>query len=204
MMKKQFIFVFLALTVLLLSGCANDRGTSSVVSDGSAYITGEFEPSENSLVIIRNVSGEIYVPLQKDGKFSVPVKPGIYSILLQEENGKLQLIKKDVLVEDLFTISKLDVKLVPVPRIVSVSVAQVLENSAVIEWETDIDSDGRVDYGTDASYGQTSFTETTLKKFHRIQIYNLQPGNRYHFRVVASRHSLDSTINYSADYEFTT
>ncbi|MBF0546665.1 MAG: hypothetical protein HQM08_19620 [Candidatus Riflebacteria bacterium] len=193
----------LSIILTMCLGCQKNNGTSEDLT-GSALISGKLDTTLNSIIVIRDEKSEIHVPISPEGEFSASVKPGKYSILLQTSDGKLSLVKSEVVVEDKLTISKLNAQLVPIPRITSVSAPQIFYQSAVIEWDTDIESDGRVDYGFDSLYGQSTFTDTELKTFHRIQLYGLIPGKIYHYRVVASRHSLDSTLNYSGDFQFET
>jgi hypothetical protein len=88
--------------------------------------------------------------------------------------------------------------------VLSVAVPLVYDTSAVIEWETDIESDGFVEFGTSELYGYSSYGGSELKTRHRVQLYNLLPATTYHFRINASRYSLESARSLSRDFTFTT
>lgn len=71
---------------------------------------------------------------------------------------------------------------------------QVTHDSIVIMWETDDDSDSRVDYGSNDSYG-TYETDDTLVKIHEIELTtNLNPGTMYHYKVTSDGVSDTSTF----------
>ncbi|MGI6444918.1 MAG: hypothetical protein BWY02_01542 [bacterium ADurb.Bin157] len=97
-----------------------------------------------------------------------------------------------------------DANLVPIPKVTAVKVSLVYAKSAIIEWETDIDSDGYAEYGTNELYGTVTHVESGLKTKHRVQLQELLPNTQYFFRIVASRYSLDTSKSYSANYTFTT
>jgi hypothetical protein len=85
------------------------------------------------------------------------------------------------------------------PEIISgPTVLDVTQNSAVIFWETDEDSDSVVQYGKTA--GQYAFEETdsTLVREHSITLTNLEPSTTYHFVVWStdpSGNTVESTDN---------
>jgi len=196
--------LILILVLLVAQGCQSSKFTEDTIFPGS-QISGKIPFSTEVTILLKNTMGSgTEVPLQKDGSFFAKVRPGTYNIFLKTAGGKVNLIKRGVTIEDNMTVNVVDVDMIPFPRIISVAVPIVYSDSAVVEWETDIASDGRVDYGTDAGYGYSTFTDTELKEKHRIQIYGLKPGTTYHFRVVASRYGLEAVENFSPDYMFMT
>ena len=195
--------------LVLLQGCgtggAGPRISSSVgAGTGSGTVLGQVAPVPGAAIVLRNAAGDREVPLDGKGRFAVVVSAGTYEVLLKTSDGKLTLVERAVSVEDGLTVSVVNAALVPIPRVTAVSVPLVYRDSAVVEWETDIESDGRVDYGLDAGYGYSSFTDSELKKKHRVQIYGLSSQTPYHFRVVASRHGLETIQSFSSDYSFVT
>lgn len=194
--------------LLLLQGCGvgsrSGVSPSAAVTSGTGTIVGQVAPVPGASIVLRGANGDREVVLDAQGRFSANVTAGTYQVLLKTSDGKLELVKRSLTVEDNLTVSVVDVSMVPMPRVTAVSVPLIYRDSAVVEWETDIESDGRIDYGIDAGYGYSSFTDTELKTKHRVQIYGLSAQTTYHFRVVASRHGLETIQSFSSDYSFVT
>lgn len=74
-------------------------------------------------------------------------------------------------------------------------------NSATITWSTNVVTSGRVDYGKTPAYGQSMATSGPATG-HNVQLIGLEPGETYHYRVVASAEGYDSAT--STDATFTT
>ena len=141
-----------------------------------------------------------------DGRFSANLPVGVYTLSYRAAtaNNKLVLTEKKLIVANNVTISVVDSELVPIPQVLAVSIPVINDTSAIIEWETDIESDGFLEYGTNELYGVSTYVSTDLTTQHRVQLTSLMPNTTYHFRVVASRHNLESTRFYTQDYTFTT
>lgn len=101
-------------------------------------------------------------------------------------------------------VNKINAPLMQIPLVQSVEVSLVYSNSAVISWETDIESDGYIEYGNNELYGMSSYVNTTMTKQHRMQLQDLQPATTYYFRIISSQYSLEGTKSYSQGYKFTT
>ena len=101
-------------------------------------------------------------------------------------------------------INNVDIKMPQIPLVKSVQVSLVYATSAVISWETDIESDGYIEYGNNELYGMSSYVNTEQVKYHRMQLQNLQPNTTYYFRIISSHYSLEGTKSYSQGYHFTT
>ena len=189
--------------LFLLGGCQVSQ--PSLAGEGYGILVGQVPPVHGGTILLKSIQGEEQrVSLDNRGKYTARLKTGRYQVLLEGPDDSLTLVRKDVQVEDNLTVSLLDVSLVPLPQVVTVSVPLVLADSAVIEWETNIEADGRIDYGFDETYGYATYTDTEHKIHHRVQLHSLQPGRTYHFRIVSSRHSLESVETFSRDYAFTT
>lgn len=192
--------LMLGLTALV-AGCGGTGGDT----EASGLLTGRVPVVTGSVVVIRATDGaEQEVQVDGEGRYAASLRPGAYSVLLKTADGRLTLVSQSVSIEDNMTVSLVDVSLVPLPQVVSVSVPLVDHNSATVEWISDIEADGRIDYGTDARYGYSTYTDTELKAKHRVQLYDLKPDTTYHFRIVASRYGLESAETFSRDYAFTT
>ncbi|HOT26892.1 MAG TPA: hypothetical protein PLU72_01810 [Candidatus Ozemobacteraceae bacterium] len=201
---------FLALSVLMLSltalmaGCGGTGGGGESAS-ATGMLTGRVPIVTGSVVVIRGADGvEREVAVDADGNYAASLRPGAYSVLLKTADGKLTLVSRTVNIEDNMTVSLVDVRLVPLPQVISVSVPLVDHDTATIEWISDIDADGRIDYGIDTRYGYSTYTDTELKTKHRMQLHDLRPDTTYHFRIVASRYGLETAETFSRDYAFTT
>ncbi|MGM0598213.1 MAG: fibronectin type III domain-containing protein [Candidatus Rifleibacteriota bacterium] len=198
-LKRLVLTCVLTLTILL-SGCL----TSSRTDIENGTLAGKLPHLTDSNLIVMNDKEKIPVKTDAEGNFVASLRPGRYQLMFQSSDGNLELIQSDIQIENNLTFRVTDVKLIPAPNVVSVSVPLLYDTSAVIEWETDIESDGHVEYGTSELYGYSSYAETELKKKHRIQLYELLPDTTYHFRIAASRYNLDSTRSFSRDFAFTT
>ncbi|MDN5277955.1 MAG: hypothetical protein PWR01_1920 [Clostridiales bacterium] len=198
-LKFLMIFIFFVVTALL-QGCLSS--TTNKTSLGT--LTGEIMHLAQSELLIMGENSKTLVKTDENGKFAASLTPGRYQLLMQSSNGELVVIKRDIQIENNLTFIVTDVDLIPVPQVISVSVPLIYDTSAIIEWETNIESDGLIEYGTNELYGFASYSDTDLKTRHRIQLYDLLPDTTYHFRIAASRYNLDSARSYSRDYAFTT
>lgn len=87
------------------------------------------------------------------------------------------------------------------PEITDVVVSEVTETSATVTWTTDEEGDSVVNYGLSEDYGIIR-DPTMDKTAHTIRLEGLEPGRKYHFRVVTSDEEGNQGI--SADYQLTT
>jgi uncharacterized lipoprotein YddW (UPF0748 family) len=87
------------------------------------------------------------------------------------------------------------------PVITSVTVTQITNGSARINWITDEPANTVVDYGQTPSYG-LSVTNPALATVHSQPLNSLNPATTYHFRV-RSRDA-QGNLATSGDYTFTT
>jgi uncharacterized lipoprotein YddW (UPF0748 family) len=87
------------------------------------------------------------------------------------------------------------------PVIGSVTVTQVTNTSARINWITDEPANTIVDYGASPSYG-LSVTNPALASVHSQPLNSLSPATTYHFRV-RSRDA-QGNLATSGDFSFTT
>jgi len=87
------------------------------------------------------------------------------------------------------------------PDITAVEVVEVTENSIKVKWQTDEDSDSLINYGLKEDYGIVR-VPVPDKKAHEIILEGLDPGRKYHFRVVSADEAGNQGI--SADYQVQT
>jgi len=87
------------------------------------------------------------------------------------------------------------------PQISEVLAQVISTSSAVISWKTNEISDSRVNYGTTTDYTQ-SVSSSDLTIEHIINLSNLKPSTTYHFQVVSTDSSGNTST--STDYTFTT
>ena len=202
---KYVLAVILTLTVAInLVGCSSSSDNSLNCESGT--VTGSLLDAANSNIVATSDAGEYIIPVDADGRFSANLPVGVYALSYRSAsaNNKLVLTEKKLVVANNVTISVVDAELVPIPQVLTVSVPVINANSAIIEWETDIESDGYLEYGTNELYGISTYVSTDLTTQHRVQLGSLMPNTTYHFRIVASRHNLESSRYLSKDYTFTT
>src|SRR3989338_9945081 len=77
----------------------------------------------------------------------------------------------------------------------------IQENNAVLTWDTNFPSKGKVDYGKTESYGYYVEEGGSNRISHTITLYNLEQNTKYHFRVT-SKTSLEEVSTF--DRTFTT
>ena len=88
------------------------------------------------------------------------------------------------------------------PTLSNIAVSNSTATSATISWDADEGTTAQVEYGLDASYGNSTSVTNTYDLHHEILIADLLPGNGYHFRVRTTDVAGNETI--SADYTFNT
>lgn len=84
-----------------------------------------------------------------------------------------------------------------------VSVKKITANEVTITWRTNIPSTSQVEYGKTAKYGLKSGENTELTLDHTIQLFDLESGVNYYYRV-ASHTSVNATSLHSSGNTFTT
>lgn len=68
------------------------------------------------------------------------------------------------------------------PEISNVQVSDIGVASATITWETNEDTDSRVEYGETETYGLRA-SDVVKKKSHSVRLTKLTPGTTYHYKV---------------------
>lgn len=203
--KNSYLFISFIMLISLLGIVGCSTSSSSSVDEDFGTITGSLLDATNSNLIASNGAGEYLIPVDSYGRFSANIPAGTYTLSYRESStNKLVLTNRTIVVANNVTINIVDADLVPQPQVLTVSIPLVNSDSAIIEWETDIESDGYLEYGTNELYGITTYVSTDLTTQHRVQITALMPNTTYHFRIIASRHNLDSAKFISRDYTFTT
>lgn len=204
MIKNQsqtYLWVIAAIfAVAFLPGCLSDSKSETEMGT----ISGTLSAAKNSQLVAVCNDVKVLIPVDNEGRFAARLAPGVYNLMMQSADGTLTLIRKTVQIDNNMTVTVVDTDIIPIPQVTSVSVPLVYSTSAVVEWETTIESDGYVEYATNELYGYSSYATTDLKTRHRIQLYSLLPATNYHFRIVASRYNLESTRTFSRDFSFTT
>ena len=195
--------LFIIVAIFNLVGCSSSSDNN--LSTESGFVTGSLLEAANSNIVATSDSKEYVIPVDSQGRFSASLPVGIYTLSYRAATtNKLVLTNKKIVVANNVTINVVDVDLVPQPQVIVVNIPVVNANSAIIEWETDIESDGYVEYGTNELYGVSTYVSSDLTTRHRVQISSLMANTTYHFRVIASRHNLESTKFITQDYTFTT
>lgn len=196
---KLLIFTVFFMLAFFLTGCRERDGANN--EQGMLY--GQVPEFAGSLFMVKGKETERIIRADDSGRFAVNLPSGKYSLLKKEANSFV-LIERDILIENNLSFKVVNTSLVPIPEVTAVSIRAVYSDSAIISWQTNIESDGYIEYGTSELYGKKTYIEPKLSKSHRLQLYGLMSDTKYHFRVIASRHGLDSAKSISKDYSFTT
>jgi phosphodiesterase/alkaline phosphatase D-like protein len=88
------------------------------------------------------------------------------------------------------------------PVISGVAPTGISPTGATIRWTTDETSDSQVEYGTTASYGQSTAINSSLTTSHSLAIGGLTASTQYHYRVKSK--DVAGNLASSGDFTFTT
>ncbi len=88
------------------------------------------------------------------------------------------------------------------PEFWRINVPLITEDTADILWSTTEITDGQLEWGLTAAYGNQSPVEASKAIPHAVLLQNLQPGTTYHYRVKSA--DVVGNIAISADQTFTT
>jgi hypothetical protein len=75
----------------------------------------------------------------------------------------------------------------PPPVIANVVISEITRTSAVITWETDVESTSQVQYGPTPQYGERSNLDSERTTQHRVLLEQLRVATEYHLRALSSR-----------------
>ena len=118
-----------------------------------------------------------------------------FSNLDQGKNYYYKIISKDAFGNENFLIGNFTTL-----GINNVQVGSIDNNSAVISWATNRNTDSYIEYGTSLNYGLVE-GNNILTNIHNVRLVNLSPGTVYNFRIKANENGL---ISYSQNYSFKT
>jgi hypothetical protein len=91
--------------------------------------------------------------------------------------------------------SEINIPLVPSPPAISnITVTDITENSAKINWTTDQLTVGSVQYGKTTAYGAVA-SDSVEETTYSITLANLSPATNYHFRVTAASDNGTSVVS---------
>ena len=141
--KNSYLFISFIMLISLLGIVGCSTSSSSSVDEDFGTITGSLLDATNSNLIASNGAGEYLIPVDSYGRFSANIPAGTYTLSYRESStNKLVLTNRTIVVANNVTINIVDADLVPQPQVLTVSIPLVNSDSAIIEWETDIESDG--------------------------------------------------------------
>ncbi|MBP9668904.1 MAG: fibronectin type III domain-containing protein [Candidatus Pacebacteria bacterium] len=86
-------------------------------------------------------------------------------------------------------------------EISNVKISEITEETATIEWKTDIPTDATINYGLDTNVGMAR-DPLFDKKEHSLTLENLKPSTTYYFRVVSA--DPEGNKSTTAGFVFTT
>ncbi len=88
------------------------------------------------------------------------------------------------------------------PTLSNIQASNITESSATIIWDTDEPATAQVEFGTDTSYGSLTPIVDEGNTSHSIDLFELQAGTTYHYRVRSEDSSGNEAV--SSDHTFTT
>jgi hypothetical protein len=88
------------------------------------------------------------------------------------------------------------------PVISAVGVSAITPSSATISWTTNVAASSQVDYGTTASYGQSTPLNSSMVTSHSLVLSGLTASTLYHYRVKSAGAANNQAT--SGDFTFTT
>jgi peroxiredoxin len=71
------------------------------------------------------------------------------------------------------------------PSIQSGPISSTTETGAIITWETDEPTTGKVDYGKTETYGSETAEDTSLSTSHSVTLTRLDPNTTYYFKIIS-------------------
>lgn len=83
----------------------------------------------------------------------------------------------------------------------NVSVSQISQTSAIINWNTNVTTTGQVSYGLTSQYGSVAPVNASSNS-HNILLNGLSPGSTYHFSILAR--TSDNMVTTTSDNTFAT
>ncbi|MDD5687360.1 MAG: carbohydrate-binding protein [Elusimicrobia bacterium] len=86
----------------------------------------------------------------------------------------------------------------PNPPVISNVAASVTQNTAIITWTTDENSDSQVAYGLTTTLGSTTTLNTAPTRLHSVPITGLEKGKTYYYKV----YSKDAVGNLAASVQY--
>ena len=81
-------------------------------------------------------------------------------------------------------------------------VTGITQTSATIEWETNVESEGKIYYGSTAGLYSSTVSEDAYTRSHSVRLTGLKPSITYHFLVIS--HGLHGNIIQSKEMTFRT
>ncbi len=88
------------------------------------------------------------------------------------------------------------------PSLSAITSTNLTMTGATITWTTNENSTSQVEYGTTASYGNTTTLDTALVTGHSVNLTGLTTGTTYHFRVISK--DAANNVATSGDMTFVT
>ncbi len=88
------------------------------------------------------------------------------------------------------------------PVLTNIASYPVANTTGTILWTSSQNATSQVNYGTTAAYGSQTPLNTTLTLYHVVPLSGLNPGTTYHYSVVSTNASGQTTS--SPDFSFTT
>ncbi len=82
-----------------------------------------------------------------------------------------------------------------VPEISEIAVTNITSTSARITWDTDIDADGKVEYGKTTAYASSTSLNSSETDSHTFTLSNLLPDTTYNYRVRSKTSSTTEAVS---------
>ncbi len=143
--------------------------------DGSAPIWVRLSRTGDVFTAYRSADGSTWTP---SGTSRISMSNTVYVGLASTSHNN------DVLTTDTFDNVSIDGPTDrTAPMISAVGASDINQNGGSITWTTDEPADSQIEYGTTASYGQSTAVNTSLVTAHSSVVSGLDAATTYHYRV---------------------
>jgi len=204
--QMSLLVFILSLVSLVISGCAMTAGNSgkpllvnpssldfgSVIVGGSSWQNATIKNTRSTKLTVTQASvkgasfsiDSLSLPLTlspgQSSSLSVRFAPAVAGNL----TGSVSLVSKASGSPTVIALTGNGFKSLSTPAMISgIATSNITGSGAMISWTTDKPSTSQVEWGTSASYGNSSQLDSSMVTSHAVTVGGLNADTLYHFRV---------------------